>query len=260
MPENINIIAANWPAPANVKAYFTTRNGGSSVAPYDSFNLALHVGDNPIDVKKNRQQLVNQLPDIHNITWLDQCHSTIVVAAENFCDQSITADASFTQEKNLACVVMTADCLPVLFCDKNGTQIASAHAGWRGLADGILENTVAEFRGPTSDIMAWFGPAISGAAFEVGDDVRDEFLQASENPSEEALAFHDNPNNPQHYFADIYQLARLRLQRLGITDIYGGTDDDGKVFCTYTDAQQFFSYRRDDVTGRIASLIYLNDA
>jgi hypothetical protein len=248
---NNGIIAIDWPAPANIKAFYTTRNGGESLAPYNSFNLAMHVGDDPQQVKKNRQQLSQQLPGIKNISWLDQCHSTIVVAAENFCDQSVTADASYTQAKNLACVVMTADCLPVLFCNKNGTQIAAAHAGWRGLADGVLENTIASFKCHADDILAWFGPAIGPDAFEVGNDVRDAFLDVSSNPQQEQLAFRNNHNNPQHYFADIYQLARLRLQRLGIHGIYGGG------MCTYTDEAQFFSYRRYNVTGRIASLIYL---
>jgi YfiH family protein len=252
------IIAVDWPAPATVKAYYTTRHGGVSPAPYDSFNLGMHVGDNPQYVAQNRQRLLSESPQLQNIAWLDQVHGTDVVKAEEVCgrnsSEKITqADAATTSKKHTACIVMTADCLPVLFCNQQGTQVAAAHAGWRGLLNGVLENTVKSFNTPANSIMAWLGPAIGPNAFEVGAEVREAFINASKNPAEEALAFKENPLRKNHFFADLYQLAHFRLQRAGITAIYGGGA------CTYSDASQFFSYRREPITGRMGSLIYLMD-
>lgn len=251
--KNNGTIPVDWPAPANVKAFYTTRCGGASSAPYDSFNLGLHVGDNPAHVLQNRQHLIDALTGLETIAWLDQVHGNEVFFADNVCEKPPQADAGITTKKHLGCAVMTADCLPVLFCDKNGKQVAAAHAGWRGLVNGVLEKTVAQFTSPSSQLMAWFGPAIGPEAFEVGAEVRQAFMQASKNPGQDAAAFIENPAKASHFYADLYQLARLRLQRAGITAIYGGD------FCTYHDRKNFYSYRREAITGRMASLIYLSD-
>jgi YfiH family protein len=222
-----------------VKALQTTRHGGVSAAPYASFNLGDHVGDAIDAVAANRQQLPSPA------AWLKQTHSTIVVDAASVT-VPIEADASVSRTVGAVSVVMTADCLPVLFCDQQGSVVAAAHAGWRGLCDGVLENTVAAMAVPADSIMAWLGPAIGPKAFEVGDDVQAEFIR--HDPAAVA-AFALQANGK--WLADLYQLARQRLNRIGISQIYGGTE------CTFSDSERYFSYRRDGVTGRMASLIWL---
>lgn len=236
---NTQHFTPDWPAPANVKSLQTTRHGGVSTAPYASFNLGDHVGDAIESVTANRQQLPSPA------AWLKQTHSTIVVDAAGV-SAPIEADASVSRSVGVVSVVMTADCLPVLFCDQQGTVVAAAHAGWRGLCDGVLENTVTAMGVQADSIMAWLGPAIGPSAFEVGDDVRDEFIR--HDPT--AVAAFALQSNGQ-WLADLYQLARQRLNRLGVSQIYGGTD------CTFNDSERYFSYRRDGVTGRMASLIWL---
>jgi YfiH family protein len=238
---NTHCFMPDWPAPANVKSLQTTRHGGISAAPYASFNLGDHVGDAFESVAANRQQLPSPA------AWLKQTHSTIVVDAAAI-SAPIEADASVSRTVGAVSVVMTADCLPVLFCDQQGTVVAAAHAGWRGLCDGVLENTVAAMGVPADSIMAWFGPAIGPMAFEVGDDVREAFIQ---HDVAAAAAF--APQADGKWLADMYQLARQRLNRLGIGQIYGGTE------CTFTNSERYFSYRRDGVTGRMASLIWLEE-
>lgn len=252
-PAHDGINTVEWPAPKNVKAFYTTRQGGISHKPYDNFNVGMHVGDNSEHVRQNRQQLLDSLPQLKRIAWLDQIHSNRVINADQTRENPPQVDASFTDQKHLACVVMTADCLPVLFCDRDGSQVAAAHAGWRGLLNGVLENTLQQFTAPNHTIMAWLGPAIGHEIFEVGAEVREAFINVSPNPADEAKAFRENPLKPLHYFADIYALARLRLQRAGVADIYGG----GR--CTFTEQHQFFSYRREPTTGRMCSLIYRCD-
>ncbi len=237
-------IQPNWPAPSHVHAASTTRLLGSSTGPYGQFNLGLGTGDDRELVLQNRQQLQSDLNLPSAPQWIYQTHGTdVALLPQNKI--RIDADASTTQAANVVCVVMTADCLPVLLCDTDGTQIAAVHAGWRSLGHGILERTLEHFAMPRQQIMAWLGPAISVKAFEVGQDVFDTFCQAY---PEDQQAFH--PKSEQKYFADIYQLARLRLQRLGLDAIYGGDR------CTYSEQDTFFSYRRDQVTGRMATLIW----
>ncbi len=237
-------ILPDWPAPANVKALQTTRNGGCSVAPYTSLNLGSHVGDNPLVVNRNRMLLEPLLPS--EPVWLNQTHG-IKVADAGHASCQTEADACVTTHRGAVCVVMTADCLPILLCDDKGTVVGAAHAGWRGLCDGVIEATVMEMKVPAATLMAWLGPAIGQAAFEVGEEVRAAFM-AKDAQAEAAFV----PGAPGKWMADIYQLARLRLQGVGVQRIYGGD------LCTYSDAERFYSYRRDGVTGRMGSLIWLD--
>ena len=237
------IIKPDWPAPASVEAMITTRSGGVSSEPYDSLNLGDHVGDDPQAVTENRRWLEGVIPN--SPYWLTQTHSTIVKRYKN-TDLAPEGDASFSNHANQPCVVMTADCLPVLFCNAQGTQVAAAHAGWRGLLEGILENTVRTFS--TEDqLYAYLGPAIGPDAFEVGEEVKEAFV--SKDPDAEG-AFKPSSKGGK-WLADIYQLARLRLLSVGVNDVYGGKE------CTFTQADKYFSYRRDGKTGRMASVIWL---
>lgn len=239
-------IYPDWDAPSNVKAAVTTRIGGVSPEPYQSFNMGDHVGDKEEYVNTNRQQLVSNLALSSNPFWLKQVHGVVVTDIDEK-HAPTEADASITRQKNTVSVVMTADCLPVLFCDKNGRVIASAHAGWRGLHAGILEKTIESMQVDAANILAWMGPAIGSEAFEVGEEVKQAFC---EDMSEAAQAFKAS-SNVGKWMADLYLLAKLRLQRAGVLDISGGN------FCTYTDSERFFSYRRDKTTGRMASLIWM---
>ena len=235
-------IIPNWPAPANVKALQTTRNGGISAAPYNSLNLGEHVKDSPLHVAQNRQLLSQFLPS--EPVWLNQIHGIDVIdAAATSCAPS--ADASYTTRKNVVCVTMTADCLPILLCDQAGTAVASIHAGWRSLCDGVIEATVKKMPVDCSQLMAWLGPAIGANAFEVGGEVRAQFI-AQDADARSAFKTHADK-----WLGDLYMLATQRLNKLGVTQIYGG----GR--CTFTEKDQFFSFRRDGDTGRMASLIWL---
>ncbi len=220
----------------------STRTGGVSTGPYASLNLGGHVQDDPVSVAANRALLRQILPA--EPVWLNQVHGTVVVQADSV-NGVPDADAIFTRVPNTVCAVLTADCLPVLFCARDGSVVAAAHAGWRGLAAGVLEAALAAIQVPPGDVMAWMGVAIGPDAFEVGDEVRDRFIA---DHSESTTAFF-----PYHgkWLADIYTLARIRLKTCGVTAIYGGG------LCTYTDAARFYSYRRDGKTGRMASLIWL---
>ncbi len=237
-----------------IGALTTMRSGGVSVAPYGAealnradggLNLGLHVGDNPAHVAHNRRKLQTLLPSAP--LWLTQVHGIDVVEATQADQGQIEADASFTTERNTVCAIQTADCLPVLFCDSNARVVAAAHAGWRGLAHGVLEQTVARMRAAgANDILAWLGPAIGPQHFEVGADVLDAFVQVS---VQNASAFQARDGQPGKYLADIYQLARNALQRVSVTRVSGGE------YCTVADPR-FYSYRRDRITGRMASLIW----
>lgn len=253
----INFIQPNWPAPANVKALQTTRSGGVSKAPYNSLNLGAHVGDDPVAVARNRQLLSPFLPS--EPVWVNQVHGVEVIdAATSTCLQN--ADASFTTKPNVVCVTMTADCLPVLLCDKQGTVVAAVHAGWRGLCDGVIEAAVNKMQVRPADILVWLGPAIGPDAFEVGDDVRQQFMEKDVNAEG---AFKPVAGVSGKWLCNMYALARQRLYAVGVTQIYGAgghfLDDENhrEDFCTYTDAARFFSFRRDNITGRMASLIWL---
>lgn len=238
-------IHPDWPAPATVRALSTTRLGGCSPMPYDSLNLGGHVGDEPTLVAANRAVLRAELPA--EPLWLNQVHGIDVVdvAAEHAGVPD--ADAAVSRTPGKVCVVMTADCLPVLLCDRAGTVVGAAHAGWRGLLNGVIEATVAKMAVAPSEVLAWLGPAIGPQAFEVGDEVRAAFLAL--DPAAEA-AFRPAAQ-PGKWLADIYLLARQRLARLGVHAVHGGDA------CTVTDKGRFFSYRRDGTTGRMASLIWL---
>jgi polyphenol oxidase len=232
----------DWPAPARVKACVTTRAGGVSLAPFDSLNLGNHVDDDPTAVAENRRRLTDHFA----ITpaWLQQVHGTVVVEADP--THVATADASWTATPGIACTAMTADCLPVLFCDRAGTRVAAAHAGWRGLANGVLEATLDSLALPADEILAWLGPAIGPQAFEVGPEVREAFVAQRPETTRAFVPSH----NAGKFLADIYALARLRLAARGVTAVYGGG------LCTVTDPR-FFSYRRNPRTGRFASLVWM---
>ena len=240
-----DLIVPDWPIPATVQACVTTRRGGVSQGAWQSMNLGAHVGDDSAAVSANRARLRQWLGLSDEPAWLNQVHSNRVVEVDSWPEPA-DADASISRRAGIACAVMTADCLPVLFCAADGSEVAAAHAGWRGLADGILEATLAGMHAPNGEVMAWLGPAIGPAAFEVGDEVRAAFVAAS---PEAAAAF--QASRPGHWRANIYELARIRLNKAGLTRIFGG----GR--CTYTEADNFFSYRRDGVTGRMASLIWI---
>ena len=242
---NENFLTATWNAPCHVKTLITTRQGGISQAPYHSLNLGAHVGDNPDHVAKNRQivqQRVNK-----PLIYLNQTHSNKVIHAIEGINQIIDADASIDNTGRVACAVMTADCLPVLFCDISGTIVAAAHAGWRGLANGILTRTVMAMNIPSHEILTYFAPAIGAESFEVGQDVYDAFYYSDPEMRSAFTAIDE-----QKYLADIYQLAKLDLQRVGVQYFSGGEH------CTVIERDRFFSYRRDGQTGRMISAIWLD--
>lgn len=236
-------IVPDWPAPAGVRALVTTRTGGASAGPYASMNLAAHVGDDPAAVAENRRRLRAHVPA--EPLWLAQVHGSCVVRAEEAA-AGIEADAAFTRQKGWACVVLTADCLPVLLCNDAGTVVCAAHAGWRGLAGGVLEAAVKAMGVPPSHLMAWLGPAIGPQAFEVGEEVRRVFLA---HAADAAAAFAPKANG--RWLADLYRLAGQRLNGVGIARVFGGG------FCTYREPVRFYSFRREKTTGRMASLIWM---
>jgi len=242
----VQYIKAQWQAPNKVKALTTTRLSGYSAEPFSSLNLGDHVEDAADNVTKNRALLCNDLGLSKPPQWLQQVHGIEVVEAkpDNICR---TADACWSDCLGQACIVMTADCLPVFFCDSEGTKVAVAHAGWRGLLGGVLEATLQVFAKP-QNVHIWLGPAIGPHAFEVGAEVREQFVAVDQQA---ALAFISSDSSSHKYFANIYQLAKMRLERAGVHHISGGN------FCTFTDEERFFSYRRDGKTGRMASLIWL---
>ncbi len=251
MTHHTPFISPDWPAPANVLALSSLRTGGLSQPPYDSLNLAMHVGDNVALVDRNRLVLADALPAGSHVQWLSQEHGGVAVQA---CTDGShpRADASWCRSVGLACAVMTADCLPVLFCSADGACVAAAHAGWRGLLDGVLRRTVEAMCCAPTQLLAWLGPAIGPAAFEVGAEVRAAFLESGESGAQVArLARCFNPvgAGSGRYMADIYALARVQLHEAGVVQVFGGN------FCTFSDSARFFSYRRDGVTGRMVSLI-----
>jgi YfiH family protein len=252
LSNNDHWIVPTWPAPLNVHALTTVRQGGTSIEPYDSFNLALHVGDAPQTVLENRARLKREANLPQEPLWLTQTHSTRVVDVEDFshhknaknAKNSIDADASVAFKPNQVCAVLTGDCLPILLCDKTGTRVSAIHAGWKGLSAGIVEAAIHKLDCDPRTLLAWLGPAIGPTIYEVQED----FLSAFKADQSEATF---KPKENGRWLADMYQLARLRLQTLGITAIYGGE------YCTYQDSASFYSFRRSGVTGRMATLIWL---
>lgn len=239
----LELIQPDWPAPGGVRALSTTRHGGVSLEPWSSFNLGDHVGDDPLAVQANRRRLRQLLPD--EPRWLQQVHGVACVDAARIA-AGATADAAFSRQRGVVCAVMTADCLPVLLCDDQATVVGIAHAGWRGLAAGVIESTLAAMAVPGERLMAWLGPAIGPRAFEVGGEVRAAFIAIDGAAS---AAF--TPAAEGKWLCDIYRLARQRLAAHGIRRVTGAD------FCTASEPRRFFSYRRDGVSGRMASLIWL---
>lgn len=241
----MKLIRPDWLVPAQIKAFTTTRQGGCSKGVYAGLNLGDHVADDPLDVVENRRLLAAE-NGWQDVQWLQQVHSTIAVEASGNGDVP-QADACWTDQPGQVCVVMTADCLPVFISNADGTRVAVAHAGWRGLVDGVVENTLQVFD-QREDLHVWLGPAIGPYAFEVGEEVRQQFC--------DELAASDTAFKPSvtegKWLADIYQLARLRLQNIGIEQVSGGDQ------CTFSQADDFYSYRRDGVTGRMASVIWID--
>ena len=239
-------IVPDWPAPARVRSLITTRRGGVSTGAHASFNLGLRADDDPRAVAANRAALREHLPQ--DPVWLKQVHGARVVRADAVND-SPEADAAYTRRAETVCAVMVADCMPVLLCDTQASVVAIAHAGWRGLSAGVIENTIAAMGVKANDLLAFLGPAIGPAAFEVGADVRDAFLAAD---AAAAAAF--TPHREGKWLADLFLLGGQRLARAGVHRIYGGG------LCTFSDPARFYSYRRDRTTGRMAALIWLADA
>jgi hypothetical protein len=237
-------IPADWPAPDGIVAGCTTREGGISKGKFTSLNLGSHVGDSIEHVTENRRRLALLCKLPAEPLWLNQLHGTDV-AVDPESGTPPAADAVLTREPDRVCAVMTADCLPVLLVSASGDELAAAHAGWRGLCNGVLENTVYEFQALPADILAWFGPAISPRNFEVGDDVRQAFVSHDDRAAKLFV-----PNANGRWQADLYSLARQRLNEAGVQRIYGGDA------CTYDDSRRFFSYRRDGQCGRMASFVF----
>lgn len=239
-------IIPDWPAPANVCALVTTRHGGISSGPYASLNLGTRTDDDPAAVAENRARLQAHLPQPPK--WLAQVHGAHVVDADALQDIP-AADASVALQPGTVCAILIADCLPILFTDRAGSCVAAAHAGWRGLAGGVIANTVARMPADPGDLLAYIGPGIGPDAFEVGDDVLHAFCDESPEHRSAFAAL-----RPGKWLCDLPALARIALRRAGLTRIYGGSD------CTVSDPQRFFSYRRDKVTGRMAALIWRSNA
>lgn len=242
-PPHPDWIVPDWPAPANVKALITTRAGGISKGPFTSLNLGLRTGDDPQAVAANRDRLNALLPQPPR--WLRQVHGASVVEADSLAGMP-EADASIARRPGTVCAVLVADCIPVLLADRAGTTVGIAHAGWRGLAAGVIENAARRMAIEPRGLIAYLGPGVSRDAFEVGADVRDAFLGRD---ADAAAAF--TPHAAGKWLADLFLLARQRLRRAGVCEIQGG------ALCTYSDARRFFSYRRERTTGRMAAVIWL---
>jgi polyphenol oxidase len=237
-------IVPDWPAPGHVRAFVTTREGGVSTGEYGSLNLGTSSGDAAENVARNRAVVRNVLPD--EPRWMAQVHGTEVADLDAMDGESPRADAATTAQPGNVAAVLTADCMPLFFCDAQGSRVAVAHAGWRGMSSGVIENAVKALGVPASDVLAWMGPAIGPTAFEVGAEVREAFVAVDESASHAFVG-----HAPGKYMADLYALARGRLRRAGVASIHGGG------FCTRTDAARFFSYRRAKASGRMGAFIWM---
>lgn len=250
MDAELDCLVPDWPSPPRVRALVTTRKAmaGASQGPFARFNLGTHVGDDPGRVRDNRARLRAALP--REPRWMNQVHGVKVLDADcPNADPLPEADAAVTREPRTVLAIMTADCLPILLCDRKGEVVAVAHAGWRGLAAGVIENALDSMRVSAANVMAWLGPAIGPDAYEVGTDVVDAFVGADAGAAESFRA-----GSAGKYLADLYGLARRRLSRAGVGSVTGGG------FCTYRDADRFYSYRRDGRTGRMASLVWIEES
>lgn len=248
------LLTPKWPAPSNIKAYTTLRSPGYSEGPYASFNLGHHVGDNENDVRANRETLFQKANLPSEPKWINQTHSNIAVLAETISDaQVVTADASYTQKPNTICAVLTADCLPILVTNKEGSEVAAIHAGWRGLANGVVENTLATLASSPETLLVWIGPSISQPYYEVGEDFYAAFAEFhTENECHEAFKRKPIKETPK-WLADVPLLAYQRLVKIGLKPQHIYLSNE----CTYSHEDRYFSYRRDGVTGRMASMIYI---
>lgn len=241
----IETIEASWSAPRKVRAMCTTRLGGYSSEPYKSLNLAMHVGDDETSVVRNRSFLRHALDLPGEPCWLTQTHSAHVVNLDQVKNRD--ADAAFTRRPGTVAVVMTADCLPILLCNRTGVEVAAVHAGWRGLLDGVVGAAIEQMASPASQLMAWIGPAIGQSAFEVGDELRNKYLAQFDFSEKHFVA-----NRPKHWLCDLPGLARDILSELGVTEI------QNSGYCNHENEALFFSYRRNNTTGRMASLIWID--
>ncbi len=235
---------ADWPAPKCIRAGTSIRTGGHSKIPFNNLNLAQHVGDNPADVKKNRKTLINYLKLQSEPVWLNQIHSSHIISIDS-ASKNRDADGSFTTRQNNICAILTADCVPVLFCNKNGTKIAAIHAGWKGICNGIIENAIKTFS-DSETILVWIGPCISSKHYEISKDVYESCLNHS---SMLKSAF--DQTNVDHWHCDLVRIVKIILQNAGIGAIYECN------LCTYKMDELFFSYRRESNTGRTASMIWM---
>lgn len=248
MSRPANCLIPQWPAPASVRAAFTLRSGGVSVAPFDTLNVGAHVGDAPAQVSENRRRVREWLDLPAEPVWLEQVHGAQVLEVDDVAGaKPARADAAIARRPGIVLVIQVADCLPVLLATREGGAVAAAHAGWRGLSGGVLEATVAKLGEPASRLIAWLGPAIGPAHFEVGEDVRSAFVGPE---PQAAQAFVVNARG--RWQCDLAQLARQRLRSIGVGEVYGGE------WSTFADPQRFFSYRRDGRCGRMAALIWLS--
>lgn len=245
-PARVSCIEAEWPAPSWVRAVTTTRRGGTGAPPFAGLNLADHVGDRPEVVASNRSLLKECLRLPNEPHWLDQRHGTTIVRSP-FTPTNSKADGACTEQAGIVCAVLTADCVPVLLCDHEGTCVAAVHAGWRGLLSGVVQSALLTLQRPGDQILAWLGPAIGPQSYEVGADVRKAFLTTINTASEVFV-----PHRPGYWLTDLYGLVRHHLWQHGISKIYGGS------YCTFSDPENFFSHQRDGTTGRMASLIWLD--
>lgn len=244
MSADLVLIRPDWPAPPGVRALVSTRDGGVSLGPYQSLNLGSHVGDEPAAVAENRRRLRQSAGLPREPAWLNQVHGLEVLRFGADSTPGQSADACWTDAAGVPCAVLSADCLPVLFCSQDGRHVAAAHAGWRGLVQGVLEATVAALPVPPAKLLAWLGPAIGPAAFQVGEEVRAAFVaQAAEDAAHFSI-------DGARWRADLFALARARLQRAGLNAVYGGG------ICTYSEPARFFSHRRDGLSGRLASVVW----
>jgi purine-nucleoside/S-methyl-5'-thioadenosine phosphorylase / adenosine deaminase len=242
-------IKPDWPAPPRIQAAMTLRTGGVSAAPFDALNMGIHVGDDPAAVAENRKRVRAALSLPSEPAWLSQVHGVSVADLDALSQPALRADAAVTREAGRVCVIQVADCMPVLFAARDGSAVGAAHAGWRGLAAGVLEATVTAMRVAPANLLAWLGPAIGQADFEVGDEVRDAFMV---NDARAAEAF--VPNARQRWQCDLYALARQRLTALGVRGVYGGE------WSTYSEPERFFSFRRAARCGRMAALVWIGEA
>jgi len=250
MSLNAQWLQPDWDAPAHVRAFVTTRDGGVSRGEYASMNLGLYSGDDAAHVARNRAIVRDELPSAPR--WLVQVHGTAVADLDRLAQSEVaTADAAVASQPGRVGVVLTADCMPLFFTDRKGSRVGVAHAGWRGMAAGVIENTVAALGTTPKDVIAWLGPAIGPLAFEVGPEVREAFMKDDAGAAEAFRTKASPPGGPQKYLADLYALARRRLARAGVGSVTGGG------FCTFTEKDRFFSYRRVQKSGRMGAFIWI---